>query len=277
MAVYAIRGLLDLADLARSKDDARDRRAGRRAGRPHARPFEGAWWMPAVPQHADSLRNPGNEKVQQRHWIGVTPMEAELLRAAARCRAWRRAPTAPPPSTCASAPAPARLRALPHRRAPAATAGRPRRGAADLHAQHRRDGGRRGQLRPARRRPAAALHHRQPASQLPSRDEQPGAMPEIAPSPLYGRSIDRPFLRARVGASGLGRLRHRSGRSCTSSSASARTWAAGGWRSCRSCRPTSGRSPAATSARNGAVDVVASPERQAPGTPSSAPASGCAG
>jgi len=29
--------------------------------------------------------------------------------------------------------------------------------------------------------------------QLPAPDEQPGAMPEIAPSPLNGRSIDRPF------------------------------------------------------------------------------------
>jgi hypothetical protein len=29
--------------------------------------------------------------------------------------------------------------------------------------------------------------------QLPDPDEQPGAMPEVAPSPAYGRSIDRPF------------------------------------------------------------------------------------
>jgi hypothetical protein len=29
--------------------------------------------------------------------------------------------------------------------------------------------------------------------QLPNPDEQPGAMPEVAPSPDYGRSIDRPF------------------------------------------------------------------------------------
>ena len=30
--------------------------------------------------------------------------------------------------------------------------------------------------------------------QLPDFDEQPGAMPEIAPSPLNGRTIDRSFL-----------------------------------------------------------------------------------
>ncbi len=36
--------------------------------------------MPEVPQHADSLDDPGNVKTQQRHWIGVTPMEVELLK-----------------------------------------------------------------------------------------------------------------------------------------------------------------------------------------------------
>ena len=59
----------------------RDGRVGRVA-RAHAREaaFEGAWWMPEVPQHADSLDDPGNVKTQQRHWIGVTPMEVELLK-----------------------------------------------------------------------------------------------------------------------------------------------------------------------------------------------------
>ena len=48
-------------------------------------------------QYADSLDDPGNEQIQQKHWIGVTPMEAELTldgQAAARPRAARR--TAPP-------------------------------------------------------------------------------------------------------------------------------------------------------------------------------------
>ena len=43
--------------------------------------------MPEVPQHADSLDDPGNIKVQQRHWIGVTPMEAETCATAASCPA----------------------------------------------------------------------------------------------------------------------------------------------------------------------------------------------
>ena len=79
VSVYAIRGLLDLADLARSTGDGATARWAASRARSMRAAFEGAWWMPSVPQHADSLRNPGNEQVQQRHWIGVTPMEAELV------------------------------------------------------------------------------------------------------------------------------------------------------------------------------------------------------
>ena len=79
VSVYAIRGLFDLADLARAKGDRATARWAAQRGRSMLAAFEGAWWMPELPQHADSLRAPGNEKVQQRHWIGVTPMEAELV------------------------------------------------------------------------------------------------------------------------------------------------------------------------------------------------------
>ena len=49
--------------------------AGRRGIADRARRrFDGAWWDGA--QYADSLR--AGARVQQRHWIGVTPMEAEL-------------------------------------------------------------------------------------------------------------------------------------------------------------------------------------------------------
>ena len=41
--------------------------------------FEADWWMPEIPQHADSLGE-DNAKIQQRHWIGVTPMEIETVR-----------------------------------------------------------------------------------------------------------------------------------------------------------------------------------------------------
>ena len=75
-----MRGLRDLEDLAKSKGDtATATWAGEKAANLEAR-FEGSWWMPEVPQHADSLDDPGNMKVQQRHWIGVTPMEIETVR-----------------------------------------------------------------------------------------------------------------------------------------------------------------------------------------------------
>jgi hypothetical protein len=45
------------------------------------RRFEDAWWNgSSADSYADSLENPDNTKVFQRHWIGVTPMEAELRR-----------------------------------------------------------------------------------------------------------------------------------------------------------------------------------------------------
>ncbi len=47
-----------------------------------------------------------------------------------------------------------------------------------------------GRLGPAQQRRFTTANRR---LQLPEPDEQPGAMPEIAPSPDYGRSIDRHF------------------------------------------------------------------------------------
>ncbi len=77
--VYTIRGLRDLADLADSKGDrATERWANTRAKSMQQR-FDDAWWFGGdTDQYADSLDDPGNTKVFQRHWIGVTPAEAEL-------------------------------------------------------------------------------------------------------------------------------------------------------------------------------------------------------
>jgi hypothetical protein len=106
------------------------------------RRFEGSWWFgrEGATQYADSLRNPGNEKVFQRHWIGATPMEVELTNA--------------------------QDQAVPGLAVP----GHGRLG--ENQQQHYTDANADLQLSP---------------------DEQPGAMPEIAPSPDYGRSINRPF------------------------------------------------------------------------------------
>jgi hypothetical protein len=75
--VYYIRGLYDLADMARAKHDrATERWATRTADDLRAR-FDATWWD-RTSQYADSLDDPGDVRVQQKHWIGVTPMEAEL-------------------------------------------------------------------------------------------------------------------------------------------------------------------------------------------------------
>ena len=79
--VYTIRGLRDLADLAQSKGDNATRSwATSKADDLESR-FDSAWWFGAdAQQYADSLDDPGNQKVFQRHWIGVTPAEAEITR-----------------------------------------------------------------------------------------------------------------------------------------------------------------------------------------------------
>jgi hypothetical protein len=77
--VYTIRGLRDLADLAASRHDGVTRRWATSKADSLQRRFDKTWWYgPAAQQYADSLDDPGNEKVFQRHWIGVTPVEAEL-------------------------------------------------------------------------------------------------------------------------------------------------------------------------------------------------------
>jgi hypothetical protein len=76
--VYTIKGLLDLADMARAKGDRRTYAWASGRARDMQSRFEAAWWMPEHQQYADSLDDPGDVQVQQRHWIGVTPMSAGI-------------------------------------------------------------------------------------------------------------------------------------------------------------------------------------------------------
>ncbi|MEO8689871.1 MAG: glycogen debranching protein [Solirubrobacteraceae bacterium] len=77
-SVYYIRGLYDFADMARSAGQVtRANAAETRADALRAR-FEAAWWIEADQQYADSLKGAAHEKINQKHWIGVDPMEAEL-------------------------------------------------------------------------------------------------------------------------------------------------------------------------------------------------------
>ncbi len=80
-AVYLIRGLRDLADMARSKRDTPTAMwaAGKAADLQQR--FEAQWWVPQGIGYAESIDDPANPAndntpVFQRHWTGVTPMEA---------------------------------------------------------------------------------------------------------------------------------------------------------------------------------------------------------
>jgi hypothetical protein len=191
-AVYTIRGLRDLAAMAQSKgDSATADWANTRAASMEAQ-FESTWWMPGFPQHADSLADPGNVQQQGRFWIGVTPMEAELYRddqpvpglttadhgAAAlglretSCYSSANGLFHTGSSGCDSGPASAGEKVIFTLGSAVMAVGE----------------GNYGRLDQQKR-----FNDANRALQLPDPDEQPGAMPEEAPAPDYGRSIDRPF------------------------------------------------------------------------------------
>jgi hypothetical protein len=78
VAVYTIRGLRDLADLAAARGDRPTATWATAQAQRRERAFEQAFWYASASSYADSLSDPGNVKVFQRHWTGLTPMEAEL-------------------------------------------------------------------------------------------------------------------------------------------------------------------------------------------------------
>jgi hypothetical protein len=207
-AVYTIRGLYDLADMARSKGDAATAGWATDKARGMQLRFEEDWWFgrEGATQYADSLDDPGNLQVFQRHWIGVTPMDVDLIDGAGR--------TVPG------------LASLPHGQAalaereldcytdrfgmyhtgtgPNSTVEGNKGATCDNHiseVQSERSiftlntaimavgEGNYGRLGEDQQR-----HYTDANADLQLiPDEQPGAMPEIAPSPDYGRSINRPF------------------------------------------------------------------------------------
>jgi hypothetical protein len=78
VAAYTIRGLYDLADMAASKGDTTTQQWADSHAAAMVQHFSGDWWMPSIPQFAESLNDPANTQLMQRWWTGVTPMEAEL-------------------------------------------------------------------------------------------------------------------------------------------------------------------------------------------------------
>ncbi|MBV9207105.1 MAG: glycogen debranching protein [Actinobacteria bacterium] len=78
VAVYTIRGLYDLADMAASKGDTATQQWADSHAAAMVQQFSADWWMPSIPQFADSLVDPANTQMMQRFWTAVTPMEAQL-------------------------------------------------------------------------------------------------------------------------------------------------------------------------------------------------------
>jgi glycogen debranching enzyme len=75
---YTWQALRALEAMAKSKgDDATENWADQQADMMEAN-FDAAWWMANMNLYADSLENPGNIQVQQKHWINATPMEVLL-------------------------------------------------------------------------------------------------------------------------------------------------------------------------------------------------------
>ncbi|HZC70847.1 MAG TPA: hypothetical protein VE442_09150 [Jatrophihabitans sp.] len=77
-AVYTVRGLYDLADMAKSKHDQATFTWAMQNAQDLQQRFESTWWNEAAQQYSDSLSDPGNNQLFQQYWIGQTPMEAEL-------------------------------------------------------------------------------------------------------------------------------------------------------------------------------------------------------
>ncbi|QNE18789.1 glycogen debranching protein [Kribbella qitaiheensis] len=81
--VYLARGLRDLADLAASKHDRATQRWATAKADDLQKRFETRWWVAQAFGYADSIDDPANPAndntpIFQRHWTGVTPMEAEV-------------------------------------------------------------------------------------------------------------------------------------------------------------------------------------------------------
>ena len=77
-AVYLIRGLYDLADMARAQDDDEAERWATSLADRAARPLRRDLVERRRRSSTRTRSTTDNQQVQQQHWIGVTPMEVEL-------------------------------------------------------------------------------------------------------------------------------------------------------------------------------------------------------
>lgn len=206
--VYTIRGLYDLADMARSKGDKATAKWAEHKAKGMRKEFEDAWWFgrQGATQYADSLDDPGNQQVFQRHWIGVTPMDVDLVD-----KHGRTVPGLASQGHGQAALAERELACYTDRFGMYHTGTGPTTDGVDVTRpfcdSHESEvpaerniftlntaimavgEGNYGRLGEDQQR-----HYTDANADLQLiPDEQPGAMPEIAPSPDYGRSIKRPF------------------------------------------------------------------------------------
>ena len=244
--VYFIRGLYDLADMAQSKHDTATYTWATDAGQqPAAAGSTATWWYAGGRSSTPTRSTPDNSQSFQKHWIGQTPMEAELHveRAdGARARAVR--PRQRGAGRSARTTATAALRRSTRGCSTPAAAVAPdglgekviyglttsiqsigegnygRLGAGPAGSLHRR----------ARRDDVRRARDRRYAGRAAGRDA--GDLPVAGPGREHRPLLDLPLD---VHA-GLGQLRHRVGRSCTSGSASGPTSAGTRSSSCRRCR-----------------------------------------
>jgi hypothetical protein len=194
VTVYGIRGLLDLADMARAKRDRATVRWAEGRARAMRAAFEASWWMPEIPAYADSLDDPGNLRTHQRHWIGVTPMEVELVRRGRVFPGLAKPTNAGPALNLRESSCYADEFGLYHTGGSGCDPGPVDDGEKQAFTLNSAvmavAEGNYGRLGESQQR---VFTHANRRLQLPFFDEQPGAMPEIAPSPMEGRTIDRPF------------------------------------------------------------------------------------
>jgi hypothetical protein len=194
--VYTIRGLTDLADMAAARGDRATERWAARHARDLERRFEAAWWMPGIPGYADSLDDPGDVQLFQRHWIGVTPMEAELTgENGAPEPGLARADRAARTLDVRETPCYGDDFGLFHTGAAGCDNSDPKwpdeKQTFTLNTAIMAVGeGNYGRLGSDQQQRFTTANRR---LQLPEPDEQPGVMPEIAPSPAYGRSVNKLF------------------------------------------------------------------------------------
>jgi hypothetical protein len=192
-AVYLIRGLNDLADMARSKNDTATAAWATGIARDLEDRFEATWWMAAERQYADSIDDPPvggpNDQQQDKHWIGVTPMEAGIaaLENADTALAERE-------TDCYSGSRPYNL-GLFHTGCGGGPDGQGERVIFGLNTAIQAVGeGNYGRLGPGRQQrytdaEAEPMFGQPYTDGTP--DEQPGGLPEILPSPDFDRAGDR--------------------------------------------------------------------------------------